>query len=148
MLASMFWTLAGLATAGGGLWIAALFVPTVATLLKAAFDFLKSPLGTALGLLGLVAVLYVAGWIAVDVHGTSATKAAWRADVTAKAKAAADREAALQVEMKRLADQVLGFDGKSTKQLDDEVANYVAKTPNVACRRATDADVRRLLSIQ
>lgn len=148
MIASMLWTLAGLVGAGGGLWVAALFLPTVAALLKAALDFLKSPLGTALGLLGLVAVLYVAGWVAGDIHGTRATKAAWRADVAAKVKASAAREAALQVEMKRLADQVLGFDGKSTKQLDDEVSSYVAKTPDVACRRATDADVRRLLSIQ
>ncbi|WP_315734142.1 hypothetical protein [Bradyrhizobium sp. SZCCHNR1093] len=148
MIASLFWTLAGLAGAGGGLWIAALFMPTVAALLKAALDFLKSPLGTVAGLLGLVAVLYVAGWIAGDVHGSNAVRSAWRADVAAKSKAAAVRELALRADMQKLADQVLAYDGVFSKHIDDKVSTYVAKTPDVACRRATDADVGRLLSIR
>jgi hypothetical protein len=147
MLTSLFVTLAGLAGAGGGLWVAAMFVPTVAALLKAALDFLKSPLGTVLGLIGLVAVLYVAGWVGGDLHGASATQAAWRADVAAKEKRAAERELALRTEMKALADRVLTFDGASSKQIDDKVASYVAKTPFSPECRATDADVRRLLSI-
>jgi hypothetical protein len=148
MLTSLFVTLAGLVGAGGGLWVSALFVPQIAALLKAALDFLKSPLGTVSGLLALVAVLYVAGWIGGDVHGANATRAAWRADVAAKEKRAAERELALRVEMKELADRVLTYDDKSTKQIDDEVASYVAKTPVSPECRATDADVRRLLSIQ
>lgn len=148
MLISLFVTIAGLVGSGLGLWVAALFVPTLAMLLRAALDFLRSPLGMLLGAMALGLFLFSSGWIGGDVHGSAATRAAWRADVAARARAAAERELALRTDMKAIADRVLTYDDKSSKQLDDEVSSYVAKTPDVACRRATDADVRRLLSIQ
>jgi hypothetical protein len=49
MLHSLFWTLAGLVGAGGGLFVAAMFVPTVAVVLKSVLDFARSPLGQLLG---------------------------------------------------------------------------------------------------
>jgi hypothetical protein len=83
------------------------------------------------------------------LHGTSATKAEWRADTAAKAKAAAERELALRTQMKSLADQLLGVDGKFTKHIDDEVSSYVvAKNPARPECRVSDADARRLLSIR
>src|SRR5882757_4703223 len=104
MMQSLFWTIGGLVIAGGGLWIAALFVPTIAVLLKAVLDFLRSPLGAILGIGALGVLLFSSGWIAGDIDGSGKTRAAWAADVAAKAKAAAEREVALRLEMKAAAD--------------------------------------------
>lgn len=148
MLASLFWTLAGLVGAGGGLCVAALFVPTVATLLKAALDFLRSPLGTVLGAIALALFLYVAGWIGGDIHGAAEVRADWRADIAARVKAEALREAALRAEMTRTADAGAAVDVSFSNSIDQKVKAYVAKTPLRPECRATRDDVRRLLAIQ
>lgn len=149
MLISLFWTLAGLVTAGGGLWVAALFLPQLALLLKAALDFLRSPLGTILGVIALGVFLFASGWVSGDIHGTSATKAAWRAADAARAKADELRDAALKAKMKREADAAIATDDTFTKSLDQQVQkNESENSDRPACRRATGDDIKRLLSIQ
>lgn len=148
MLATLLWSLGGLATAGGGLWIAALFVPTVAALLKSTLDFLRSPVGTlvAVGALGLF--LFVSGWVGGDIHGTTATRTAWRAADDAKARAEAARELALKLKMQAAADTALGADDAFIKSIDQQVQkNETEQSDRPACRRATGADIGRLLSI-
>lgn len=148
MLATLLFSVGGLVAAGGGLWVAALFVPPLAALVKSTLDFLRSPIGTLAGVGGLCLFLFLSGWIGGDVHGSRATRAAWAADVAAKSKAAAEREIALRLEMKKLADGVLTIDGAFSTHIDDEVKTYVPQNPIADCRRATGDDVRRLLSIQ
>jgi hypothetical protein len=147
MIAPLFLSLGGLGLLGGGWFVAALFFAPAASLLKSTLDFLRSPLGTALGVIALALFLYVAGWIAGDVHGSNATRAAWRADVAAKAKAADDREAALRAEMRGVAAVGIAVDLSYSRSIDQKVHDYVAKTPAVACRRATRDDIVRLLAI-
>lgn len=148
MMQSLFWTIAGLVMAGGGLWIAALFVPTIAVLLKAALDFLRSPLGAILGVGALGFLLFSSGWIAGDIDGSGTTRAEWAADVAAKAKAAAEREVALRLEMSAAADAATATDQTFTKSIDEKVDSYVAKNPVRPECRATRDDIGRLLSIQ
>lgn len=148
MLLSLFWTLAGLVAGGGGLGLAALYVPTVGALLKSALDFLRSPLGTAIGILAGVVILYGAGYIAGDIHGAGEVRGAWNADKIARAHAEADREAALRAEMRRAADAGMSVDLTYSRSIDQKVQDYVAKTPAAVCRRATRDDVERLLSIK
>ncbi|WP_316234953.1 MULTISPECIES: hypothetical protein [unclassified Bradyrhizobium] len=148
MLASLLWTLAGLLGAGGMLGVAAMFVPTVAVVLKSALDFLRSPLGEALGLLALVALLWAGGWIAGDMHGAGEVRAAWRADIALRTAAEAKREADLREEMARVAGNGAAFDLSFSNSIDQKVQTYVAKTPAVDCRRATRGDIERLLSIK
>jgi succinate dehydrogenase/fumarate reductase cytochrome b subunit len=148
MIASLFLSLGGLGLLGGGLFVASMFFAPAASLLKSTFDFLRSPLGQALGVIALGLFLHVAGWIAGDVHGSNATRAAWRADNLAKAEAAATREAALRSEMKRIAGAGVSVDLAYSRSVDQKVQDYVAKTPAVACRRATGDDIVRLLSIK
>lgn len=145
---SLLWTAAGLIGTGGGLAVAALYVPTVASLMKAALDFLRSPLGTALGIIALALFLYGSGWIGGDIHGAREVHAAWKADVLARAAAEADRESALRAEMQRTAAAGVSVDLTYSRSIDQKVQDYVAKTPAVACRRATRDDVVRLLSIK
>jgi hypothetical protein len=148
MLGSFFITLAGLVGAGGGAGVLALFVPSVASALRAALDFLRSPLGTLLGGLALSAILYVAGYVGGDVHGTRETRAEWAADVAAKAKAADARETALRLEMRRLVEPVLADDETFGKTIEQKVTHDVAQNSADPCRRATGADIGRLLSIR
>jgi hypothetical protein len=148
MIASLFLSLGGLGLLGGGWLVAALFFAPAASLLKSTLDFLRSPLGTALGLLGLALFLHVAGWIAGDVHGSNKTRAAWRAEIAERDQAEADREAALRIEMKRAADAGVSVDLIYSHSIDQKVQGYVAQTPAVACRRATRDDIVRLLSIK
>lgn len=148
MLTSLFLSLGGLGLLGGGWGLAALFFAPAATLLKSTFDFLRSPLGTALGVLALALFLHVAGWIAGDVHGTNATRAEWRADNAAKAKAAADRSLALALEMKGIVDAARGYDDQFGKIIDRKVQDYVANIPAVSCRRATRDDIERLRAVE
>lgn len=147
MLSTALWAAGILFGCGGGLWIAALFVPAVAKLLASALDFARSPIGMMLALGALVLFAFVSGYVGGDIHGTSETKAEWRADLAARKKAADDREAALRAEMKSTADQVLALDGPFNKHIDDEVKSYVQKGPKRPECRATDDDVRRLLSV-
>src|SRR5579872_1590247 len=120
MLATLLWSLGGLATAGGGLWVAALFVPTVAGLLKATLDFLRSPVGTlvVVGALGLF--LFTSGWVGGDIHGTSTTRAAWRVADDAKARAEASRVLALRLTMQSTASAALAADDAFTKSIDEK----------------------------
>lgn len=148
MLTSLFVTLAGLVSAAGGVGAAALFWPSFGALLKSVFDFLRSPLGIALGGIAGAFMIYALGWIGGDIHGTRVTRAEWRADRLARAKAEASRELALRVEMKREADAGLARDLIYSRSIDQRVHDYVAQTPALACRRATRDDIRRLLSIQ
>lgn len=148
MLTSLLLTLGGLVTAGGGLWAVALFVPTVATLLGKALDFLKSPLGVGLGIAALVVILYGAGYVAGDLHGSGEVRAAWRADTAARAAAEAKREADLKTEMARFAGNASALDLTFSKSIDQKVHAYVAQTPALDCRRATRRDIERLLSIK
>jgi hypothetical protein len=148
MIASLFLSLGGLGLLGGGWVVAALFFAPAASLLKSTLDFLRSPLGTALGVLALALFLHVAGWIAGDIHGAGEVRAAWKADTAARVAAEADREAALRAEMKRTADAGVSVDLSYSRNIDQKVQDYVAKTPAVACRRATRDDVVRLLAIQ
>jgi hypothetical protein len=134
-------------TAFGGLWIAALFLPAVATLLAAALNFAKSPIGMVLAIAALAFFAFSSGWVGGDIHGTSATKAEWKADTDARVKAEALREAKLLSDMKATAGSGWADDLVFSKSIDGKVQTYVAETPIAACRRATSDDVRRLLSI-
>ena len=148
MLASLLWTLAGLVGAGGGLGIAALFVPSVAAILKSALDFLRSPLGTMLGGIALVLFLYGAGYIAGDMHGAAEVRAEWKADIALRVAAEERREADLRDEMARIAGNGVSLDLTFSHSIYQKVQAYVAKTPAVDCRRATRGDIERLLSIK
>lgn len=148
MIASLLLTLGVPAVLGGG-WVAAALVwAPAASLLKSALDFLRSPLGTALGVIALALFLYVAGWIGGDIHGAREVRAAWKADTAARVAAEADREAALRAEMKRAADAGASVDLTYSRSIDQKVQTYVAQTPAIACRRATRDDIVRLLSIK
>lgn len=148
MIVSLLWTLAGLIGAGGGLGVAALFVPSVAAILKSALDFLRSPLGTMLGAIALALFLYGAGYIGGDIHGAGEVHAAWKADTAARVTAEANREAALRAEMQRAAGAGASVDLTYSRSIDQKVQGYVAQTPAVVCRRATRDDIVRLLSIK
>ncbi len=148
MLTSLFVTLAGLVTAGGGVGMAALFWPSFGALLKSVFDFLRSPLGIVLGGIVGAFMVYSLGWIGGDIHGTRVTRAEWRADRLARAKAEAARELTLRVEMKRAADAGVARDLTYSRSIDQKVQDYVAQTPAVACRRATRDDIRRLQAVE
>jgi len=148
MLVSLLLTLAGLTGTGGILAVAAFFVPSIAAVLKSVFDFLRSPLGTMLGAIVLALFLYGAGYIAGDIHGDREVRVAWRAETAARKAAEAERAAKLSDEMARIAGNALSFDATFSHSIDQKVQAYVAKTPAVECRRATDDDIKRLLSIK
>lgn len=148
MLASLFWTLAGLTGAGGGLGLAAFFVPSIAAILRSVFDFLRSPLGTVIGILVGVVILYGAGYVAGDIHGDGKVRAAWKADTDRRVAAEAAREAALRAQMARVVHEGAALDLTFSQSIDQKVHAYVAKTPALNCRRATRDDVERLLSIK
>jgi hypothetical protein len=147
MLSTALWAAGILFAGGGGLWIAALFLPTVATLLASALNFAKSPIGMVLAIGALVMFAFSSAWVGGDLHGTNTTRAEWRADTAVKAKVAADREAALRSEMQTLADAGLKVDGEFGKQIDNEVSTNVAKAPKRLECRASGDDVERLLSV-
>ncbi|MGC2776497.1 MAG: hypothetical protein WA418_12790 [Bradyrhizobium sp.] len=148
MLKTALWAAGVLFTGGGGLWIAAFFLPSAATLLTSALDFVKSPVGTLLAMAGVVFFAFSTAWVGGDLHGTNATRAEWRADIARRAKAAADREAALSLDMHSVATRFLRDDGAFGKHLDDEVTINVAKAPKRPECRATGDDIKRLLSIR
>jgi hypothetical protein len=148
MLFSFIVSAAGLFGSGTLLYVAAMFVPSVAALLKSALDFLRSPLGTILGVGALGVFLYVSGWIGGDIHGTRETRAEWRADTAAKEKAQAARELALRLEMKREAEAALATDAAFGKSIDEKVQkNEAENVDRSACRAATGADIERLRSL-
>lgn len=148
MLHSLFWTLAALVGVGGGLFLAAMFLPAVALVLKAMLDFARSPLGQLLAVIALGLFLFSSGWISGDLHGDGKVRAAWRADTAAREVAEAKREEALREEMSRFAGNGVSLDLSFSHSIDQKVQTYVAKTPDVACRRATRGDIDRLRAIQ
>lgn len=148
MLTSLFVTLAGLIGTLGGVWVLALFVPTVAAVLKSTLDFARSPIGELLAVLALGLFLFSSGWISGDVHGSGKVRAAWRADTAMREAAEAKREADLRDEMQRFAGNAVSLDLTFSHSIDQKVHTYVAQTHDVACRRATGDDIKRLLAIQ
>ena len=149
MLQSMLWTLAGLVTAGGGIVATALFVPSFALFLKAALDFLRSPIGIIVGGIAGAFLIYAAGWIGGDLHGTNTTRAAWRKAQVAAAEAKARSEAAIGREMKADVDAQLEALDRYNKTNDAGVQKHASDNPKTCpCRRATADDIRRLRAIR
>lgn len=150
MLATLFWTVAGLMGAGGAFWLAALFVPTVAVAFKATLDFLRSPLGMALAIVGLGFLLFSVGWIGGDIRGTDKTRAAWKAANERAAQAKADNERKIDSTMTVHVDRALKTLDMLNKATDAKVIKNAVERPAdlAGCRRATDDDIRRLFSIR
>ncbi|WIG52466.1 MAG: hypothetical protein OJF48_003385 [Afipia sp.] len=150
MLTSLFWTVAGLIGAGGGFWIAALFVPSIAVAFRATVDFLRSPLGAALAIIALGFVLFASGYVSGDIHGTDATRAEWKAANAKAAEAKAANEARIKSIMVAEADRSIVSLDLFFQSLDAKVKNYADHKPGdaLSCRRATRDDIRRLLDIQ
>lgn len=149
MLTSLFWTVAGLIGAGGGFWLAALFVPSVAVAFKATVDFIRSPLGGALAVAGLGFLLFAAGWIGGDMHGSTEVRAEWRAANIAAAEAKAANEARIKTIMVAEADRSLASLDLFFRSIDSKVENNAVPTPAdpLACRRASGADIEWLRAI-
>lgn len=149
MLTSLFWTVAGLIMAGGGFWIAALFVPSVAIAFKATVDFLRSPLGAALALVALGFVLFASGFVSGDIHGTDTVRAEWRAANKAAAEAKVANEARIKSIMVAEADRSIVSLDLFFQSIDAKAKNYADHKPSdaLSCRRATRGDIRRLLDI-
>lgn len=144
MLTSLFWVLGGFSGTGLGLYVLAMFVPSVAAVLRAALDFVRSPIGTACAIIVGGFLLASSMWVAGDIHGTNVTRAAWRAD-NARKKAAAEREIA-ENRIKAAADadlRIAGLDAYA-KTLEKKVADYENQNPARHGMRLTDDDVRRL----
>lgn len=150
MLLSLFWTVAGLGGLGGGLWLAALFLPPVALALKAALDVLRSPFGQVVAAMALCVVLYGAGWIAGDLHGAAEVRAAWRAADLKARDAQQAREAAIRATMRAEAERSLATLDVFDQSIDSKVKTHAMQKPAdlAVCRRATRDDVRRLLDIR
>jgi len=142
MLTTLLTTLISAALGGAGLWIVALFFPSVALLLKSALDFLRSPLGLIVAVVLAGLVLFCSGYVGGDMHGTNTTRAAWRADNIAK-KAAADR---LIAENKTRAaadaDARISAINAFAKTLDEKVKRYESETADRAGMRLNADDVR------
>jgi hypothetical protein len=147
MLASLIISGAGVIGTGLGVYVAALFVPTLAMLLKSTLDFLRSPVGMIAGAMVGAFLLYVVGWVGGDLHGSNQTRAAWRAADIAAAKARLANETAIRVEMKKVADQQVFDVYQFTKSLAAKVATHDSETVFNSARRATADDIRRLLQI-
>jgi hypothetical protein len=147
MLLTALFSGGGLVLAGLGAWIASMFVPSFALLLKSALDFLKSPIGNVVAIGALMLFVFSSAWVGGDLHGTSETKAAWKADITKQAIEAAAREDALRKQMKALADGAIDADGGFGKQIDNEVSSYAKNSVKRPQCRASSDDVRRLRAI-
>lgn len=148
MLSTALWSAGSLIAGLGGLWVAALFIPTVAITLKAVLDFLRSPIGQIVALIALLLFVFVSAWIGGDIHGTRETKAAWTADRLARAKAESDRTEQLKVTMKAEAEARLAADQVFSLSIDAKVKTYVPHFPANAACRATRADIEWLFSIR
>lgn len=124
MLKSLLWTLAGFVTAGGGLWVAALFIPSVAAVVSSTLRFLSSPFGMVCGAIVAALVIYGAGWVGGDIHGTGKTRAAWiAANVVADRKAAA-RDASIDVIARAGVDKEIAAEDRETAALNRKVSDY------------------------
>jgi hypothetical protein len=148
MLTSLFLTIGGFVLAGGGVWIAALFVPSAALLLKAALDFLKSPLGLVVAITVAGFVLFSSAWVSGDIHGVRATHAAWRKSDALKEAAAKrlieqNREAAAADAEQRIAELAA-----TAQSLAEKVARYESENKASHVCRLTGDDIRRLRDIR
>lgn len=148
MLVSLLWWVVGAIGAGGGIWIAALFVPSVAMVLKAAVDFIRSPVGTVVAAIVAGVALYSAGFVTGDVRGTNATRAAWRQANAAADLAAKKRDALVKAKVAADASAALARLESDEKITDKKVSDNEVQNPGRPECRATDADIRRLLSIR
>jgi hypothetical protein len=145
MLTSLIWTLGGLVLSGGGIWLAAAFVPSFALLLKSAIDFVRSPIGTVIAAVAGGFLLFSAAWVSGDLHGTAQTRAEWRADNVAK-KAAADRVIAEnKLRATADADKRIASIEAFANTLAEKVKKYESETPVRDGMRLTGDDIRRLL---
>lgn len=148
MLKSLFWTLAGFVAAGGGLWIAALFVPSIALVVKATLDFARSPFGMIVAALVAGFVLFTSGWVGGDLHGSGQVKADWKAANIQAARAAREREATVDRTAKAEADLTLNAINSYAGTLEQKVADYAkSHEKNRPACPATGNDVFRLLDI-
>ena len=158
MLKSLLWTMAGLVTAGGGLWVAALFIPSVAAVASSTLRFLSSPFGMVCGAIAAALVIYGAGWIGGDIHGTGKTRAAWIAANHIADRKAAARDAAIDSSARAGVDKEIAAEDRETAALKGRVSDYekmLSYTPTAvagACAAGacclTDDDVRRLQNIR
>lgn len=147
MFASLFWTLAALAAGGGGLWIAALFVPTLAAVLSSLLKFLASPFGMICGAAAGVVILFSAGWIAGDIHGSEDVRAAWHAADAAIKQQADNRDANVEHTAKVEADTTIATIDADAANLAAKVKDYETSHHDRPACPASGNDVRRLLDI-
>lgn len=144
MITSLVVTLITAAIGGGGVWLLALFVPSAALLLRAALDFLRSPLGLVIAVIAGGLFLFTSGWIGGDIHGTTATRAAWRADNAAK-KAEAEREIATnKLRAAADADKRIAALDDYAKSLKARIETYERENPGRDGMRLSDDDVKRM----
>jgi hypothetical protein len=143
MLTSLIVTAAGVVGSGAGIYIAAMFVPTFAALLKSTLDFLRSPVGMIAGAMVGAFLLYSAGWVGGDIHGTNKTRTAWRAARVAAEKAWTIREAVIRRDMRAEADSRLAAIGKDEKSIDVKEKRYEDSTVGPAYPATAD-DIKRL----
>lgn len=147
MLTSLFWTLAALAAGGGGLWIASLFVPTLALALASLFKFLASPFGLICAVVGGGLVLFSSGWIAGDIHGTASVRAAWLASDAKIKRQVEARDATVEQSAKIEVDTTIATIDASTTALSAKVKDYESSRHDRPAYPATGNDVRRLLDL-
>ncbi|WP_316191597.1 MULTISPECIES: hypothetical protein [unclassified Bradyrhizobium] len=148
MLLHLFWTVGGLVLAGGGWWLAALFVPAAAITLKATLDFLSRPAGLIIA--GIVAAVLWSGFIYAegDRAGSVRTRAAWQAADLAAEVAAKKRDALINAAVAAATDKTVAELAADDKSLDQKVEQYGKASAGAPDCRASGDDVRRLLSIR
>ncbi|HGW6372435.1 TPA: hypothetical protein ACNHTT_004664, partial [Escherichia coli] len=126
----------------------ALFVPSVAVTLKAAVDFVRSPVGTVAAAIVGGLVLYGAGYVSGDMEGTDKTRAAWRAANVEADLAAKRRDALIKAKVAADADAASARLESDDKITDQGVSENEKPNPGRPECRATGDDIRRLLSIR
>lgn len=148
MLTSLIVTAAGVVGSGAGIYVAAMFIPTFAALLKSTLDFLRSPVGMIAGAMVGAFLIYSAGWVGGDIHGTNKTRAAWRAARVQAEKAWVLREAGFRREMQAAVARVLDGIRKDDNATDKREKDYEASTgkPGRSGYPTAD-DIKRLYRI-
>lgn len=147
MLTSLFWTLAGMIVTGGGVYVAAMFVPSVALVAKGVLDFARSPLGMIAAVIVAGFLLFSSGYVSGDIHGTNETRAAWRADNAARAAEAkrllAENKLNAAADANARIAEIDGYAANLKRKVDD----YEAQNAGRAMCRLTADDVRRLRAL-
>jgi len=147
MLQSLFWTAAGLTGAGGGLALVAMFSPAAALVIKAALDFLRSPLGMIAGALAIGFVLFASGYVSGDLHGAGQVRRAWRLSDALIASKMKERAAAAKATAAAETNLAITAIERHADINERKVSDYAKSHPGGDCRSATGDDVRRLLDI-